>query len=288
MVGDPALRADGSAAGIPLAQRASRSGGPQSDEAADAPPAAAEDSIATDRLLRNGNARALSGLRPLPGAAREAALLSRHLGDRAVVLSGALASESKLVELAPSLSRYQLLHFATHAIVDDERTDNSALVLSQRDLPDPMLCVQRGERPYDGRWTAREILLEAHLDAQLVVLSGCQTALGQRVVGEGYLGLASAFLAAGGRNLLLTLWDVDDEAASRLMESFYGHLLGDARPGAEPAGELSRTDSPSHPLTPAQALQRAKAELRNFADGGGHPYAHPWFWAGFILVGAGQ
>lgn len=246
-----------------------------------------QDALALDRRLRAGNPRALSQLPPLPGAQREAELLRRHLGSKALMLSGAEASESRVVELAPRLEQYQLLHFATHAIADDERPDNSALVLSQVDLPDPIDILTPGARPFDGRWTAREILLEARLDAELVVLSGCGTALGQRVAGEGYLGLASAFLAAGGHNLLLTLWDVDDEAASRLMAAFYDQLLG-AGAVDLPPGRQSRPRSPAARLTPATALQRAKSQLRQFTDGDSHPYEHPRYWAGFILVGSGQ
>ena len=83
------------------------------------------------------------------------------------------------------------------------------------------------------------------------------------------MGLQQAFLAAGARSLLVSLWPVDDHATARLMESFYTHITD--------AG----TDDDR-----AIALQQAQAELRAYRDAAGaHPYAHPAYWAAFALVG---
>ena len=83
---------------------------------------------------------------------------------------------------------------------------------------------------------------------------------------DGAMGLAQAFLAAGARSVLSSLWPADDGATSRLMQRFYGNLAQGA--------------------TRAEALREAKCWLRDWrAPDGSRPYAHPSYWAGFILLG---
>src|SRR5262249_8962785 len=145
------------------------------------------------------------------------------------------------------------------------------------------------------------------LDADLVVLSACESGLGRYAQGEGYLGFAQAFFAKGARSLVLSQWRVDDKATALLMTRFYQNLLG-------------RRAGLSKPMPKAEALHEAKAWLRNLtvdevgselaalergtvrplaeADGpapraaisalqpaGVRPYAHPYYWAAFILIG---
>jgi CHAT domain-containing protein len=102
------------------------------------------------------------------------------------------------------------------------------------------------------------------LRADLVVLSACQRSLGNLTQAEGTVGLQRAFLAKGARSVLVSLWSVDDEATRLLMESFYGHWLGDE-------------DRPSK----AEALRRAQAEVRRTPS-----FEDPRYWAAFQLVGA--
>ena len=111
-----------------------------------------------------------------------------------------------------------------------------------------------------------EILDDAslRLAADLVVLSACQTGLGDLKEAEGTIGLPRAFLAKGARSVLVSLWSVSDEATRLLMERFYTHWLDDV-------------DAP----TKAQALQRASADVRA-TDG----FEHPRFWAAFQVIGA--
>jgi CHAT domain-containing protein len=118
----------------------------------------------------------------------------------------------------------------------------------------------------DGLLTVGEVLDDPDLalDADLVVLSACQTGLGDLTQAEGTVGLARAFLARGARSVLVTLWSVTDEATELLMRRFYGHWLGDV-------------DRPSK----AEALRRAQGDVRR-APG----FAHPRYWAAFQLVGA--
>ncbi len=189
----------------------------------------------------------------LPGTRAEVASLADALPG-ATVLLGAEASEARLRALNESgeLSRFRWIHLATHALVDDEDPAASAL----------LLC--------DGRLTAREIVSEWRLDADLVSLSGCRTGLGRRTAGEGFVGLTHAFLRAGARSLLVSLWPVEDTATSLLMGRFFDNLAG-RRDGA---------DIP--PLDKSAALAEAKRWLRDGTDGA---YRHPCYWSGFVLMG---
>ena len=99
------------------------------------------------------------------------------------------------------------------------------------------------------------------LNADLVVLSACDTALGREIRGEGLIGMTQAFLFAGARSLIVSLWKVDDAATKELMARFYEGLLADG-------------------LRPAQALRQAQLSLA--AE---RRYGHPFFWSGFVLTG---
>jgi CHAT domain-containing protein/tetratricopeptide (TPR) repeat protein len=232
------------------------------------------------RSAVSGNLEALEMLPRLPATRQEVEDLSK-LSRHSTVLLGPDASEQRLVAMARSgeLAGYRLVHLATHAWVNPEHPEESSLFLSRVDLPNPLEAVEKGERIYDSRLTAREILQEWKLDADLVTLSGCQTALGRRVAGEGYIGFAHAFLQAGARSLLLSLWPVEDQATSLLMQRFYGNLFGHAR-----AGRVENSDD--RPMTKRDALREAKMWLREYRDeDGNHPYTAPYYWASFVLVG---
>jgi len=204
----------------------------------------------------------------------------RPLVPQPAVLVGPKASEQALVQLAEAgrFKDFQVIHLATHVLVDQERPERSALVLSLVDVPDPLEAVMKGGRVYDGLVTAKEVLREWKLDADLVTLSACQTGLGKEVGGEGYVGLAHSFLQAGARSLIVSLWPVEDQATSVLMKRFYENWTGrysDVRNG--------RT---ARAMSKADALQEAKRYLRSYTDkDGGKPFEHPYFWAAFILIG---
>jgi CHAT domain-containing protein/tetratricopeptide (TPR) repeat protein len=223
------------------------------------------------------------------------------------VLLGPDASEQTLVRLAGTdqLARFRVLHFATHALVDDDRPEASALALSSV-APVQADAAGNGGLGCDGFVTVQEILREWRLEAELVTLSACNSGLGREVLGEGYVGLAHAFLQVGARCLLVSLWPVDDRSAALLMRRFYENWVGTAR--EERDSGLSSPDSlsPSRraPPTPAEsspgvastphaprmskadALQEAKSWLRRYAGPSGvRCYTHPYFWAGFVLLG---
>jgi CHAT domain-containing protein len=197
---------------------------------------------------------------------------------------------------AARLKEYRIPHLATHGMLHPQSAMHSALVLSQDELPDPLQQVLAGKKAYDGRLTAEQILRTWKLHAELVTLSACQTGLGKYEGGEGYLGFAQALFLAGGRSLVLSLWKVDDNATALLMTRFYQNLLG-KRSGLD------------KPLPKAEALAEAKAWLRGLTvkevelhlaalprgqerekpaapvPALMHPYAHPYYWAAFILIG---
>ena len=126
--------------------------------------------------------------------------------------------------------------------------------------------------------TAGEILREWDLAADLVTLSACETGLGKEISGEGLVGFAHAFLQAGARSLLVSLWEVPDLATSLLMQRFYENRLG--KYGDERHGHTGG------PMPKAEALREAKRWLREYrAEGGERLYEHPYFWSGFILIG---
>lgn len=239
-------------------------------------PAVSESPLqARARLMRGvvvGDSSSLRELPPLAGA-REEVLALRPLFPGATTLLGPEASEARLTALAErdDLGRYQFIHLAMHAVADDRRPENSALVLSQANLEPPLAASLAGHRIFDGLLTAGEIVREWHISADLVTLSGCETGLGRATDGEGYLGLAHAFFQAGARALVVSLWPVDDEATRMLMERFYRDL---------------QSSGPTRAADPAAALREARIWLRDQRDPkGGRRYEHPYFWAGFVLIG---
>lgn len=226
-----------------------------------------------------GNEEALAQLPRLPKSRQEVARLGSIMpGSR--ILLGENASEEEIVLMSKSgkLREYDTFHFATHALVDDQQPEASALVLSRVHLPDPLEAALSESRMYDGLLTAKEILREWELDADLVTLSGCQTALGMETAGEGYIGLAHTFLQVGARSVVVSLWRVEDTATSLLMGRFYENLTG--------AYDDERGDHVGERMSKVEALREAKHWLRNYRnEEGEQPYRHPAYWSAFILIG---
>lgn len=192
---------------------------------------------------------------PLPRvpatAVEAAAILARVPADRRLGLVGPDATKQAV--FSSDLSSFRIVHFATHAWVDERFPELSGLVLS---------TVDQAGRPIDGALHLHEID-RLDLAADLTVLSGCQTALGRRVRGDGLLGLTQGFLHAGSSQVLVTLWSLDDTAAARLMDELYRRMVD--------GGE-----------TPAAALRRSQLWLRD-QDG----FQAPRYWAPFVLQGDG-
>ena len=189
-------------------------------------------------------------LAPLPAAGAEAAWVAGQLG--ATALTGAQATESGVRQRLPEAP---IVHLATHgyAYASGERARQSFVALAPGEGNDGLLTV--GEMLDTGGPALR---------AELVVLSACQTGLGDLKQAEGTVGLQRAFLGRGARSVLVSLWSVGDAATEALMKRFYTHWLHDR-------------DAP----TKAEALRRAQEDVRKMAG-----FDHPRFWAGFQLVGA--
>jgi len=231
------------------------------------------------RYVLAGNEDARTSLERLPCTRFEVNEIA-HLVPAPTILLGPKACEQELARLAQadSLKDFSVVHMATHVLVDNESPERSALVLSQVNLPDPLEAADKGERVYDGLVTAKEILHEWKLHADLVVLSGCETALGKEIGGEGYVGLAHTFLQAGARSLIVSLWPVEDRATSLLMERFYENWTGQY-------SEV-RNGLKGKKMSKADALQEAKRYVRTYTEKDGErPFEHPYFWAAFILMG---
>jgi CHAT domain-containing protein len=152
---------------------------------------------------------------------------------------------------AERLGAYRLIHFATHAVIDERVPARSGIVLS---------LVNTGQE--DGILRASEIF-NLDLNADLVTLSACRTGLGKVVRGEGMIGLTRAILYAGASSVLVSLWEVNDLTTPALMKSFYASL----RDGQ----------------SVAEALREAKITMIH-SDRPAH--RHPHFWAPFIVSGA--
>jgi CHAT domain-containing protein/tetratricopeptide (TPR) repeat protein len=158
---------------------------------------------------------------------------------------------SKETLAATPLRDYPIIHFATHGALDTEHPELSGLVLSLFD--------SKG-RKRDGFLRLHEIY-NLDLDAELVVLSACETALGKEVHGEGLIGITRGFMYAGAERVISSIWKIDDRASARLMASFYERLL---ETGASPAAALRD----------AQLAMWREARWRD-----------PHYWAAFGLYG---
>ncbi|MBD2211661.1 tetratricopeptide repeat protein [Nostoc linckia FACHB-104] len=149
------------------------------------------------------------------------------------------------------LSQYRMIHFATHGILNSQNPELSGVVLSLFD--------ETGN-PQNGFLRLHDIF-NLKLPAELVVLSACETGLGEDVKGEGLIGLTRGFMYAGSQRVLVSLWSVDDEATSELMKKFYSKMLQKG-------------------LKPAAALRAAQVEMWHDPK-----YNSPYLWAAFTLQG---
>jgi len=181
---------------------------------------------------------------------------------------GAAASRERL---AGDLRPYAVVHLAAHGYVDPDfpRRTGIALAFGEGD-----------DDEASGYLTVDEVL-DLDLDANLVVLSACDTARGAIRDGEGIESMARAFLYAGARGVVASLWQVSDRAATDTMEAFYRAVLDEGIP-------------------PARALRTAKLALRHSqdrergfqrmspstsSDDAGTPHGHPYLWAPFVHIG---
>ncbi|WDD99643.1 CHAT domain-containing tetratricopeptide repeat protein [Thalassomonas actiniarum] len=216
--------------------------------------------LANPAMLQAGNAdeefaRVRVGFETgeLPYTEKEANSIIEIAGNRVSLLSRKNASKSQL--RAQALADYQIIHFATHGLASTDEPALAGLVLSNALSDDNLLLAPE--------------IINLDINAELVVLSGCETALGRLIDGEGLQGLSRVFFEAGTRRVVASLWSVQDDATAKLMGAFYQFLLKEKK-------------------APGEALRLAKLEVKNYQRRNRQkPWKDPFYWAGFVLQGPG-
>ena len=199
---------------------------------------------------------------PLPFARQEGWSLLRQLGPGTEILTGFEASE-RFLKTAEDLDRFGILHFAAHAIANEEEPDRAGVLLA----PDPDPPSTNGDSPetpapealHDGLLQFNEIV-DLGFEGRTVVLSTCHSAHGQILRGEGVFDLARAFFEGGARAVVGSLWRLEDKATARFFDDFYRHL--------------------ARGVSLSEALHRAQKDQ---IDRG----APPSVWGGIVVIGDG-
>jgi CHAT domain-containing protein len=193
-------------------------------------------------------------LSPLPEAENQVVSLGKLYGaEQSKVYVGANAREDRVKAEA---GRFQILQFATHGILNDRNPMYSHVLLSQPEGSND-----------DGLLEAWE-MMKLNLHADMVVLSACETALGRVGAGEGVIGMTWALFVAGSPTTVVSQWKVESASTTELMLEFHRNLKAGAR-------------NPPEPMLKARALQQASLKLLR-SNG---QYRHPFYWAGFVVVG---
>jgi CHAT domain-containing protein/tetratricopeptide (TPR) repeat protein len=188
------------------------------------------------------------GLAALPGSRIEAEAIATRAATHMPVRLRTGPEASREFILGGGLADFRIVHLATHGLVDLQFPMLSSLLLASENAAGPAFL-----RPSE--------IAGLRLNADLVVLSGCETGHGRIVPGSGALSLARPFLGAGAAEVLASLWKIDDARTARFMDRFYQHLLDES-------------------LSPAEALVRTQRWTRRQTD-----TVHPYYWAGFVLLG---
>lgn len=205
---------------------------------------------ATTRVTRLlGDAFPEAGVSRLVDSNRELNSIGAGFGASARLFMREQATETN-VKNSAELRSARIVHFATHGVVNEQMPETAGLLLTK-----PAASNE------DGLLEPDEIY-RLNLSAELVVLSACRTGLGRNLRGEGMMGLTRAFLRAGAKNVVASFWQVEDVSTADLMIDFYQQMTA--------GGNRSN------------ALRQAKLTMLKQER-----FAHPYFWAPFVLVGAG-
>ena len=216
--------------------------------AANSAPATSSHPQVPTPVLRSDADLDLGDLPRLRGSEEEAEAISSIAGaDRVHLYLGFQATPAAVLET--DWTRYFIAHFATHAVVDSARPELSGIILS---------TLGKDGSPHNGILWLHDIY-RTPMPLPLVVLSGCRTADGTAIPGEGISGLAQAFLSSGASAVVGSLWTVDDAAAGKMVPRLYQTLL-------------------NQHLSISGALRAA--QMRMLADG-----SPPYDWAGYIVEG---
>ncbi|MDQ6651991.1 MAG: CHAT domain-containing protein, partial [Acidobacteriota bacterium] len=190
--------------------------------------------------------------------------LAKTSGTQADVWLDLDASEENLE--TRDVSKYRVLHIATHGLLNAERPQFTGLVLSLI-----------GNKMEDGFLRTDEVF-NLRLGSPLVMLSACETGLGKEKRGEGVMGLTRAFMYAGAPTVGVSLWSVADRSTADLMTDFYKRFL--IASGTSSRGSSSSTAGASMGASASAAMR--DAQLAMIA---GKKYSAPFYWAPFVLVG---
>jgi CHAT domain-containing protein len=218
----------------------------------------APEGVTEDRSVRASNINSYEsfGFQPLKENETEISLI-KEVADQStnsLLLSGENANEEQLKKI--NLSKFNYIHFATHGFVNSSNAGFSGLALTNAGKSEDNILY--GSEIYN-----------LNMRADLVCLSACETGLGQRMSGEGLMGLGRAFFYAGARNLLVSLWKVPDKSTSLFMIDFYKQLFNDKNRASTSKDNFSAS------------LRNAKLKMIK------NPvYQNPHYWAPFILVGS--
>jgi CHAT domain-containing protein len=204
------------------------------------------------------NPKRFPNLPTLPSTEEEVARVKSKYA-RARFLNQEHATESALVS---QMGNYEIVHLATHVVIDEQSPLLTSIVMADESGQTPKRLRQR-DLIADGALQAYEIYQLRMTRTRLVILSGCRSALGSYTRGEALSALAQSFFAAGVPSVIASLWDVDDESTSELMQSFhdYHHLR------QRSFGEALR-------LAQCSMIQATDPKRR-----------HPYHWAAFLLAG---
>lgn len=206
-------------------------------------PFSANDTLAIARSQLSS--RASGGFAPLPYSGAEVGAIGKSFGGD--IVTGDFATASQFCALA---GQYRIIHLATHAVADSRSGNFPYLRFSET-----------SESIDNGRLNIQDIY-NLKLDADLVVLSACETGIGKFQRGEGVISLARAFTCAGARSIVTSLWAVNDRSTAELMRRFYEELVG--------GKDIDES------LRAAKKSWLQTASIRN---------CHPFFWAAFVPVG---
>ena len=185
-------------------------------------------------------------------AKRELDSLSKLAGESALIVSEYDATRERF--LNTDLSNFAILHLVTHAYYIQDHPENSGFLLSN---------INSDQKELPSFVGLREIY-ELRAPVHLVVLSACQTALGENLRGEGLMGLTRGFMHAGASSVVASLWEVDDRATAELMQLFYSNVL-------------------QHGMKTSEALRAAQNSIRQRPE-----WRSPHYWAAFTLQGESQ
>lgn len=196
----------------------------------------------------HGSLKRGKNLKRLNGAENEAQIIKELMGGTVKLKTGYYANRADIIS-SPNDS--SILHFATHSTPNEKMSGLSAIELSRFD--------ESGNKVNSSLRAIDISRLKHIINPKLVVLSACETSLGQYVRGEGYLGLTRAFLEIGTQNVVSTLWEIDDNTTADLMKVFYQGLLNGK--------------------TVTASLQLAQNSVRKTKP-------NPYYWAGFVSHGS--